>query len=130
MFMQVCNSSDYRSDTSITTDIDTDDPSRQEYVSHSRSHTISDMELDCQVAKLKKRKVYRKKKGEQRSENVARLKGYLSPTVSGDSLTEIIERCNHNKEHHTEVDVEVETTQSTESRVKLEPPDKISGNFK
>ena len=52
--MQVCNSSDYRSDTSITTDINTDDPSPQEYVSHSRSHTISDTELDCQVAKLKK----------------------------------------------------------------------------
>ena len=46
----------------MTTDIDTDDGIRCENVSHSKSHTVSDTELECELARLKKRKVYRKKK--------------------------------------------------------------------
>ena len=53
----------------MTTDIDTDDGIRCEKVSHSRSHTVSDTELDCELARLKKRKVYQKKKGQSHTAN-------------------------------------------------------------
>ena len=78
--------SDGRSDTSVTSDICTDDGIRNEYFNNSRCHTISDTELECVVARSKKRKVYRKKKGQSRKFCMAetlKIKGYLSPPVTG-----------------------------------------------
>ena len=94
-------------------DIDTDDGIRCEKVSHLRGHTVSDTELDCKVARLKKRKVYRKKKGQSRTaktaENITMI-GYLSPTVSGENMSKIIQHYNEMKSEQTKVVVVVQPT--------------------
>ena len=113
----------------MTTDIDTDDGIRCEKVSHSRSHTVSDTELDCELARLKKRKVYQKKKGQSHTANTTdniTTTGYLSPTVSGDNMSEIIQCCNEMKSEETEVVVVVQLTSAI---VKEEKADELPGKF-
>ena len=118
-----------RSDTSITTDIDTDDEIRSQMLSHSRSHTISNMELDCEVARLKKRKVYHKKKGQAcnfSTPKSVKIKGYLSPTVSGKNMTKLIECSDAIKSQHTEVGV---ILQETCAIIKTERAEEVSGKY-
>ena len=108
LISQVCKSSYCRSDTSITSDICTDDGIGIGNFNNSRSHTISDTELQCVVTHSKKRKVYRKKKGQSRNfctVQPLKTKAYLLPTVSGDNMKEIIEWSNEMKSQHTEVEV-------------------------
>ena len=52
--------------------------------------------------------------------------GYLSPTVSGDNMSEIIQRCNEMKSEETEVVVVV---QPTSAIVKEEKADELPGKF-
>ena len=120
-YYQVNESSDCRNDTLETSDIDSDQAVANERCSHSRSHTVSDTELDCAVAKLGRRKVYRKRKGQTRTKPTTRaiqMKDFLSPTVSGSSILEIIEQGTGVKLEQTEVDVVVQPISAT---VKSEP---------
>ena len=126
---QVCESSDGRSDTSITSDIDTDDGIRSPKWSNSKSYTISDTELDYAVAKLKRHKVYQKKKGQSWNFNnpkCLKMKGYLSPTVSGQNMTEIIECSNAIRSQHTKVEV---VLQETCMIIKAKKPEEVSGKW-
>ena len=54
------------------------------------------------------------------------MKGYLSPTISGNSLTEIIEWSDAVRSQHTEVEV---VLQETCTIIKAEKPDEVSGKF-
>ena len=114
----------------MTSDICTDDGIRNEYFNNSRSHTISDTELECVVACSKKWKVYRKKKGQSRKFHTAetlKIKGYLSPPVTGQNLTEIIACSNEIQSQHTEVEV---ILQATSAIIKSETPEEVTGRFR
>ena len=113
----------------MTSDICTDDRIRNEYCNNSRSHTISDTELECVVSRSKKHKVYRKKKGQSRKFRMAetlKIKGYLSPPETGQNLTEIIEHSNEMQSQNTEVEV---ILQATSAIIKPETPEEVTGRF-
>ena len=128
-FVQVWESSDCRSDTSLTSDVGTDDPSAGYREMHSRSHTISDTELDVVVAKQKKKKVYRKKRGQtRRTPTVQNIhtKGYLSPVVTGANINDLLKQCKDSTGEGTEVDVIV-TTSPAAPKMKVEDSEKFDG---
>ena len=113
----------------MTSDICMDDGIRNEYFNNSRSHTISDTELECVVARSKKHKVYRKKKGQSRKFHTVetlKIKGYLSLPVTGRNMTEIIERSNEMQSQHTEVEV---ILQAISAIIKSETPEEVTGRF-
>ena len=61
-----------------------------------------------------------------RTVETLKIKGYLSPPVTGRNMTEIIERSNEMQSQHTEVEV---ILQATSAIIKLETPEEVTGRF-
>ena len=81
------------------------------------------------MAGSKKWKVYRKKKGQSRKfcmVETLKIKGYLSPPITGRNLTEIIAHSNEMQSQHIEVEV---ILQATSAIIKSETPEEVTGRF-